>query len=350
MHPTRQEYTWTSKEAATRIDYIWVSEGLASGLQKAEIEDVEEITESDHKIVIAEIWIKHMTAKSSKAEVKKKEQSRTLFLYDQAKTEDWENYAQELQKRFEVKETLKQIQKEEQSKEERLYRMNNIWDVIEEAILTAANKHIPKKKIYNTVNNRRRSQKERQQENFIVKLQRIIRQAKARKGQKVIEEERRELNGKIKDLSKEIGAKLPKIQRQWSSEWIEDMKGWQKILQEKKKKEWEQKQRRQIEENIDKRCEMIKTDQGKIIASFLNRPYKKIILDRLIKQVEEDTYLIMKPKEVKTDVAEHYKMQFRKRNTKLERMTEKCEAIYKPRENIKEDWYAEVEKKIKKKE
>ena len=96
--------------------------------------------------------------------------------------------------------------------------MNNIWDVIEEAILTAANKHIPKKKIYNTVNNRRRSQKERQQENSIVKLQRIIKQAKARKGQKVIEEERRELNRKIKDLSKEIGAKLPKIQRQWSSE------------------------------------------------------------------------------------------------------------------------------------
>ena len=161
MHPTRQKYTWTSKEAATRIDYIWVSEGLASGLQKAEIEDVEEIKESDHKIVTAEIWIKHMTAKSSKAEVKKKGQSRTLFLYDQAKTEDWENYAHELQKRFEVKETLKQIQKEEQSKEERLYRMNNIWDVIEEAILTAANKHIPKKRIYSTVTNRRRSQRER---------------------------------------------------------------------------------------------------------------------------------------------------------------------------------------------
>src|SRR6185295_6622656 len=57
MHPTRQEYTWPSKEAVTRVDYIWVSERLASGLQEEEIEDVEEITESDHKIVIAEIWI-----------------------------------------------------------------------------------------------------------------------------------------------------------------------------------------------------------------------------------------------------------------------------------------------------
>src|ERR1043165_4608271 len=70
MYLTRQEFTWTSEEAATRIDYIWVSEGLASGLQKAKIEDIEEITESDHKLIVAEIWVKHMTAESSKAGVK----------------------------------------------------------------------------------------------------------------------------------------------------------------------------------------------------------------------------------------------------------------------------------------
>ena len=55
MHLTRQEYTWTSKEAATRIDYIWVLEGLVSGLQKAEIKDEKEIIKSNYKIVIAEI-------------------------------------------------------------------------------------------------------------------------------------------------------------------------------------------------------------------------------------------------------------------------------------------------------
>jgi hypothetical protein len=88
MHPTCQKYTWSNEEAATRIDYIWVSEGLASGLQNAEIEEAEEITESDHKIVRAEIWIKHMTAKSNKTEIKRKRQSRTLYLYDQAKEEN----------------------------------------------------------------------------------------------------------------------------------------------------------------------------------------------------------------------------------------------------------------------
>jgi len=95
---------------------------------------------------------------------------------------------------------------------------------------------------------------------------------------------------------------------------------------------------------------MIKTDQGKMLASLLNKPYKKILLDRLIKQVEEKTYLITKSEKVKINVAEHYKLQFRKRNTKLKTMTEKWKEIYKLREGIKEEWYAELEEKIKEEE
>jgi len=322
MHPTSRKFTWSNEEAATRIDYIWISDGLTSGLQKAEIEEVEEITESDHKIIIAEIWIKHITARSSKAEVKRKKQSRTLYLYDQAKLEDWENYAYELQKRLEVKETLKSIQEKEHDKMRGIYKINSIWDIIEEAIITAASKHIPKKKIYNTVTNRRCNQKARQQEKNIVKLQRLIKYAKTKKGQEVTKEEGNEVNEKLKILGKKEGANLPKLQRHWSEAWIEDMKGWRKLLQEKKKREWEQVQRKQIEENIDKRCEMIKTDQGRMIASLLNRPYKKIILDRFIEQEGEETILITELETVKAGIAEHYKKQFRKRNTKLKKMLE----------------------------
>jgi len=165
--------------------------------------------------------------------------------------------------------------------------------------------------------------KAQQQEKDIVKLQRLIKYAKTRKDQEVTEKEKSETNEQIKALGSKTGAKLPKLQRHWSHAWIEDMKGWQKILQERKKKDWERTQRRQIEENIDKRCEMIKTDQEKMLASLLNKLYKKILLDRLIKQVEEKTYLITKSEEVKMNVAEHYKLQFKKRNTKLETMTEK---------------------------
>ena len=92
-----------------------------------------------------------------------------------------------------------------------------MWDIIEEAIITAASKHISKKRICNTMVNRRGSQKERQQEENIVELQRLIKYAKTKKEQEVTEEERSKINEQLGTLSKEIGTRLPKLQRQWSS-------------------------------------------------------------------------------------------------------------------------------------
>jgi transcriptional regulator of heat shock response len=155
-----------------------------------------------------------MIAAKSKAEIKRKKQSRTIYLYDQAKVEDWENYEQELQNQLERKEVLKNIHKKEQNKKRKTEKINNIWDIIEEAIITAASKHIPKKKVFNTTTNRRRSQKEQQQGKNIVKLQKLIKYAKAKKTQTVTEKERREVNEQLKILGKEINAKLPKLQRQ----------------------------------------------------------------------------------------------------------------------------------------
>jgi len=134
------------------------------------------------------------------------------------------------------------------------------------------------------------------------------------------------------------------------SAWIKDIKGWQKLLQKKKKKELKQDQRRQIEENIDKRCEIIKTDQGKMIASLLNKLYKKITLDRFIEQEEKLTNLTVEPELVKIGVAKHYKKQFRMRDTKLEEMSERWKEVYKPQECIKEELYIELEDNIKEKE
>ena len=94
-------------------------------------------------------------------------------------------------------------------------------------------------------------------------------------------------------------------------------------MQERRKTEWEKEQRRQIEENIDKRCAMIKTNQGKMIASLLNRPYKKIVLDRFIKQSEKEMVLRTEPEDIRKGIAEHYKNQFRKRTTKLEGMSKR---------------------------
>jgi hypothetical protein len=140
-----------------------------------------------------------------------------------------------------------------------------------------------------------------------------------------------ETNNKLKDIGKAIGVSLPKLHKQWSEAWIKDMKGWQRIIKEKRKKEWEQVQRKQIEENTNKRYEMIKTDQGRMIASLLNKPYKKINLDRFIAQDKEEVELVSEPKAVLNGLAKHFQNQFRKRKTKLEEMSEEWKEVYSPK-------------------
>ena len=67
---------------------------------------------------------------------------------------------------------------------------------------------------------------------------------------------------------------------------------------------------------------MIKTDQERMITSLLNRPYKKILLDRFMIQDKEEVKLITELSAVKAGLVRHYKNQFRERNTKLEEMPE----------------------------
>jgi len=65
-----------------------LSETLFAGLRHAEIEEAKELTDSDHKIVTAELWLEHAIANNSNAKIKRKEQTRTIYLYEEAKQED----------------------------------------------------------------------------------------------------------------------------------------------------------------------------------------------------------------------------------------------------------------------
>ena len=159
LHLTEKTYTWSNCDAATRIDYIWLSEALASGLQKANIEEAEGLTDSDHKIITTEIWVGHIIANSSSANIRQKDQTRTIYLYKEAKQEDWEEYAKELQNQLDWKKVIKQLEENKIDANCNTNVLNLIWDTIEGAIIEAANKQIPKKKIFNTTTNRRQSKK-----------------------------------------------------------------------------------------------------------------------------------------------------------------------------------------------
>src|SRR5260364_457860 len=87
-----------------------------------------------------------------------------------------------------------------------------------------------------------------------------------------------------------------------------------------------------------------------MIASLLNRPYKKLVLDRYIEQGEKESVLEIEPETVKRGIAAHYENQFRKRATRLEEMSEKWKELYRPRKDIDEKWYSKVKEEVEQEE
>src|SRR6185437_12780085 len=80
-----KKFTWSNTSTSTRIDQIWVSEGLTHGLVEAEIIDMSMTTESDHDIITTCLNLSHFTTNSGTAIVRRKAVKRTVFLYEEAK-------------------------------------------------------------------------------------------------------------------------------------------------------------------------------------------------------------------------------------------------------------------------
>jgi hypothetical protein len=78
--------------------------------------------------------------------------------------------------------------------------------------------------------------------------------------------------------------------------------------------ELEKIRRVEINRNIERRCQMIDKQQGKMLTSLLNKPIRKINIDRLLEENDLTRRLITNPEEVLESTSRHFKNQFRARN------------------------------------
>ena len=110
----------------------------------------------------------------------------------------------------------------------------------------------------------------------------------------------------------------------------------QKINQEKEKR---------IRENIEKRYNIIVKAQKRMLNSILEKPWKKIIIDKVIVEKEKERGaldLITDPDKVKREIDTYYKDQFRRRAHQFENISSDWEQEYKPKDWIEEEWYSSV--------
>src|SRR2546429_7760391 len=72
LHPNRREFTWNNRNDSnlieTRIDYIWVFNNWAGDILYSTIEDIKEITSSDHNIVLAIAYTGYIIRNNNKSQ------------------------------------------------------------------------------------------------------------------------------------------------------------------------------------------------------------------------------------------------------------------------------------------
>jgi hypothetical protein len=149
INPRSKKFSWTNGKQSTRIDQIWVTDDLIGGLYEADIQDMDIFTGSDHGAVLAKMELGHLISLVSYAELKRENFNRSVFLYDEATKEDWDNYRAEVERILKNKENLIQNLSDPSltSEEESQKLLDEAWDLISKSILAAAQKMLPKKKI-----------------------------------------------------------------------------------------------------------------------------------------------------------------------------------------------------------
>ncbi|CAG8774888.1 7935_t:CDS:1, partial [Dentiscutata heterogama] len=161
--------------------------------------------------------------------------------------------------------------------------INELWDTISNSIKRAANKSIPRKRVYNFGNENRYKRKETKLHKDTTKLSKIIQDFK-KKGTicEVEEAEIKKVNKLVEHINNTYMMSLDKLTSNSTllHEWLIAAKqGW-KAMRVLERAAENSSTCTKIKEAVNQRLERIDGDVGRMLASILERSYKKINIDR----------------------------------------------------------------------
>ncbi|CAG8792414.1 22579_t:CDS:2 [Gigaspora margarita] len=195
-----------------------------------------------------------------------------------------------LQRLLEGNQDLNNLEEEEMNNNIGKKDLDYFWDIIQNAIIKAANQ------------TRKRSKIKTELEKSILVLGKIIRDI---------------CDGKVSQLNR-------LLQLQSLDEGEQDLRSWKKILEKKYLIENTISRNKEIQEKVKKYCEMIVNNQGQMLVSLLNKPYNKIIINMLVLEKQDHSRkLIKKPEKVMSIMEKHFQNQYQKRNTRPNLLTQK---------------------------
>ena len=128
------------------------------------------------------------------------------------------------------------------------------------------------------------------------------------------EEEQIEIEQEIEKINQKTESSIIILGTLQSEQLQEELTRWQSVLKGKLVAENSIASKVEIRECIDRRCEMMKDNQRRIINSLLEEFFKKVVIDKLLIDERGGKKLFNELEEVLRRTAKYFKKQFIKRN------------------------------------
>ncbi|CAG8840500.1 40074_t:CDS:2, partial [Gigaspora margarita] len=274
-------------------------------------------TGSDHNLAAASFNMHGLISKITLAPNYKK-QDRRVFEYGKANKENWKQYQEDLY---------------------------NFLSKRSNGIIFAAKKNIPFKIVKGSQPdyNIKHKSKEKKERSILhtstIQISKLHRKlTKMYKTSKFIDSRTLlELNQIILEANTKLDTQIQALSSTINKEWLDDLKGWWRVLFRYWGLEKERKKFKDIKMYTDLRCKMLQNDQRRMLRNLLDKPFRSIKLDCILENINSQSVLISDPTEVKHRTQQHFQTQYQNRNTTNEKITEDWKQIYAPKEEIKDE-------------
>jgi hypothetical protein len=327
----KKEETWSREGKKSQIDDIYVSNSMLMVITAPKIVNVEEITNSDHRMISME-WQLNMRVKQYRT----KKRKRWIYLYNEMSKEKWNDFAEKVESEI----TRRKSADLEIGTEEML---NKQWNRLEQDIKKAAAEEIPRTKV-GPKTFYAFSKKATKLHIALKRINKVI--SEIREGNIEVHKFKRKINEELRDVGKlcevEIKVNFEEHEtEETTQEKVEIIKEYQKMIYKARKLENEITRRQEIENHIKKRYDNFASNTKKMIDSILQRN-KEPVEFKNIKKVNQ---IITEPTEIKEEIKKHFE-KWTKHNPVNTEEWEKWEETYKPIERIDESWYEGVNAEI----
>ena len=138
-------------------------------------------------------------------------------------------------------------------------------------------------------------------------IRKLVKKCKKIIGTRRTEEEQIEIEQEIEKINQKTESSIIILGTLWSEQLQEELTRWWSVLKGKLVAENSIASKVEIRDCIDRRYEMIKDNQRRMINSLLEKLFKKVVIDKLLIDERGSKELFNELEEVLKRTAEHFK-------------------------------------------